>query len=114
MKLSALSVAALGAAPPANAPHAAIPVCRVDEAKYSAEGNIARGPHAATTLDMLFPKGMKRSDGSLATAEKKYPGVIMFHADLKKDPSFANVEMSEPRRAPDRSEYLIALSFTHK
>jgi acetyl esterase/lipase len=58
---------------PTTAPQTAVPVARVDESKYTVEGNIAYGSHPMQKLDMIYPKGA--GPGSAT----KLPGVVMFH-----------------------------------
>lgn len=58
---------------PTTNPVPVMPVARVDEAKYSVEGNIAYGSHPFQTLDMIYPKDAGPGKS------RKLPGVIMFH-----------------------------------
>lgn len=60
-------------AAPTTAPRPAVAVAKVDESKYTVEGNIAYGPHPMQVLDMIYPKSA--GPGSAT----QLPGVVMYH-----------------------------------
>jgi acetyl esterase/lipase len=73
VRIPALIVLLFAATGFAQTTQPAVPISRVDNSKYTVEGNISYGPNPTQMIDMIYPKGAGPDATTL------YPGVVMFH-----------------------------------
>jgi acetyl esterase/lipase len=73
MRIPTLILLLLAATAYAQTTQPAVPISRVDNSKYTVEGNISYGPNPTQMIDMIYPKAAGPNAATLS------PGVLMFH-----------------------------------